>query len=164
MVDESKPAIVLRECQHQDLDDIKNIARLSAGQLASRLLIDSDRNNPVAHILVASESDRIVGFLDYWYAHGEITVINIAVHPDHRRHKIAQRLIARMFEDQQDWQQAFLEVRASNEGAQLFYKSQGFFGIGLRKNYYSDGENAIVMEKRKDPLIQELLEEDEELS
>ncbi len=41
----------------------------------------------------------------------------------------------------------FLEVRKSNLIAQKLYEKMGFTIISQRKNYYSDGENALVMAK-----------------
>lgn len=39
-----------------------------------------------------------------------------------------------------------LEVRASNVGAQAFYESLGMHSIGKRPHYYSDREDAVIME------------------
>ncbi len=44
-------------------------------------------------------------------------------------------------------QKVLLEVRESNIPAINLYKSCGFNEISVRKKYYSDGENAIVMIK-----------------
>ena len=41
----------------------------------------------------------------------------------------------------------FLEVRESNVPAIALYSGQGFNKISVRKNYYPDGENALVMVK-----------------
>jgi ribosomal-protein-alanine N-acetyltransferase len=41
----------------------------------------------------------------------------------------------------------FLEVRESNFPAINLYKSQGFTQNSIRKKYYQDGENALVMNK-----------------
>lgn len=38
-----------------------------------------------------------------------------------------------------------LEVRASNSPALALYTSLGFERVGLRKRYYSDGEDAVLM-------------------
>ena len=43
---------------------------------------------------------------------------------------------------------AFLEVRASNAAACRLYSKMGFEEVGIRKGYYSDGEDALLMEKR----------------
>lgn len=38
-----------------------------------------------------------------------------------------------------------LEVRASNEAALRLYDSLGFQRVGLRRRYYADGEDALLM-------------------
>lgn len=40
-----------------------------------------------------------------------------------------------------------LEVREANEQAIALYLKAGYKKISVRKSYYSDGENALVMEK-----------------
>ncbi len=42
---------------------------------------------------------------------------------------------------------ALLEVREGNNSAIALYLSRGFGKISVRKKYYSDGENALVMKK-----------------
>ena len=42
---------------------------------------------------------------------------------------------------------AFLEVREGNTPAKMLYSGLGYNQISIRKNYYNDGENAIVMAK-----------------
>ena len=39
----------------------------------------------------------------------------------------------------------FLEVRTANFSAQALYKKMGFIPVAIRKKYYDDGEDAIVM-------------------
>jgi len=41
----------------------------------------------------------------------------------------------------------FLEVREGNEKARRFYERHGFEPFGNRKNYYADGETAILYRK-----------------
>ncbi|MCI5825758.1 MAG: ribosomal protein S18-alanine N-acetyltransferase [Arcanobacterium sp.] len=73
-------------------------------------------------------------------------VLTVAVAPQQRRQGIAQALLTQLFE----WvrlrgaQQVFLEVRASDVGAQALYQRFGFEGIASRRHYYSD-DDALVM-------------------
>ena len=41
----------------------------------------------------------------------------------------------------------FLEVSQSNITAEKFYTSFDFFTVGIRKNYYRDGSDALLKEK-----------------
>jgi len=42
----------------------------------------------------------------------------------------------------------FLEVSQRNITAEEFYSRFEFFSVGIRKNYYRDGSNAILKEKK----------------
>ena len=42
---------------------------------------------------------------------------------------------------------AMLEVREGNIAARTLYESLGFVPEFVRKGYYSDGENAVLMKK-----------------
>ena len=43
--------------------------------------------------------------------------------------------------------ECLLEVRVSNTAARGLYEKHGFVEIGVRKKYYSNGEDALVMRK-----------------
>jgi ribosomal-protein-alanine N-acetyltransferase len=42
----------------------------------------------------------------------------------------------------------FLEVRASNLPARTLYERFGFSPLSVRKKYYADGEDAMILHKR----------------
>jgi ribosomal-protein-alanine N-acetyltransferase len=44
--------------------------------------------------------------------------------------------------------EAFLEVKASNKGAQRLYAKLGFEEVGRRRRYYSDGSDAVLMRRQ----------------
>ena len=41
-----------------------------------------------------------------------------------------------------------LEVSQNNVAAEKFYSSFDFYTVGMRKNYYKDGSNALLKEKK----------------
>jgi ribosomal-protein-alanine N-acetyltransferase len=57
------------------------------------------------------------------------------------------RLTSRLLCTRRGWvQTVMLEVRASNHGAQQLYEQLGFEEVGLRRKYYPNGEDAILMD------------------
>ena len=83
-----------------------------------------------------------------WLMVDEAHITTFAVHPDHRRRRIGERLLVRVFEMASalnaEW--LTLEVRASNLGAQKLYEKYGFRRAGVRRRYYSDNnEDALIM-------------------
>lgn len=77
----------------------------------------------------------------------EAEIITVAVSPAHRRQGIAQALMEHMLRLAADASASvYLEVRASNTPAIELYRSLGFAGTGVRKNYYtSPREDAVLM-------------------
>ena len=77
----------------------------------------------------------------------EAEIITVAVSPAHRRQGIARALMEHMLRLAEDASASvYLEVRASNTPAIELYRSLGFAGTGVRKNYYtSPREDAVLM-------------------
>jgi ribosomal-protein-alanine N-acetyltransferase len=78
---------------------------------------------------------------------GEAHITNIAVHPDERRAGVATRLLGALAGEAigrgcSAWT---LEVRATSHGAQQLYRRFGFAPAGVRKRYYENDIDAIVM-------------------
>ncbi len=87
------------------------------------------------------ESAGLVAFCICLLVADELSVLNIAVHPDWQRRGIARRLLGEALAAGRaaGAEQAFLEVRQSNAEAQALYVEQEFHVIGVRENYYPAG-------------------------
>lgn len=97
--------------------------------------------------LVARIGRNVVGYGGLMFVGDEAHVTNLAVHPDHRRHRIATRVLGELATDaiRRGCQAWTLEVRASSTGAQALYRSFDFAPAGVRARYYEGTEDAIVM-------------------
>ena len=96
-------------------------------------------------LLVATGASGVMGFVVARpVADGEFEVLNLAVAPEFRRQGVARELLAALFH--QYIGEFYLEVRESNQAAQMCYKSLGFQVVNRRPDYYeSPNEAAIVM-------------------
>jgi len=93
-------------------------------------------------------SQRVLGFIGVWLLVGEAHIVTVAVREAYRRMGIGERLLIAAVEIAlaHDQEVVTLEVRKSNEAAQLLYEKYGFSRVGLRKRYYTDnGEDAVLM-------------------
>ena len=90
----------------------------------------------------------LVGYAGGMVIDGQVQILKIGTDPAWRRRGIARQLISRVASDARDLGAitCSLEVRASNVGAQAFYESLGMHSIGKRPHYYSDREDAVIME------------------
>ncbi len=104
----------------------------------------------------ANQADlRLIGYAGGMIVDGQVQILKIGTDPAWRRRGIARQLIGRVAADARDLgaSSVSLEVRASNTGAQAFYETLGMHSIGKRPRYYSDREDAVIMEGDLDPLI-----------
>lgn len=116
----------------------------------SKKSVASELDNPLSYWLVAVEEDRVVGYVGSQSVEGESDMMNVAVHPDHRRQGIGQALVEDLVKAlrQRGNHSLTLEVRVSNEKAIGLYEKLGFSQVGLRKNYYRNPkEDALILRK-----------------
>ena len=93
-------------------------------------------------------NEFLLGFVGVWLMVGEAHIVTVAVREQYRRMGIGERLLIASVELARDAEQEVvtLEVRASNDAAQLLYEKYGFAKVGLRKRYYTDdNEDAVIM-------------------
>ena len=112
--------------------------------------IASELTSRLSHWLVAVENGEVVGYIGSQSVLGESDMMNVAVHPDHRRKGIAEMLVNALSCDlkARDNVCLTLEVRASNAPAIALYEKLGFTQVGLRKNYYRNPkEDARILRK-----------------
>lgn len=134
-------------------DHVSSVAALEAICFAdpwSENSVASELNNPLSLWLVAVEDDVIVGYVGSQTVMGETDMMNVAVHPDHRRGGIARRLINVLIQSLKAREShcLMLEVRASNEPAIALYTDLGFVEVGRRRNYYRNPkEDALILRK-----------------
>jgi ribosomal-protein-alanine N-acetyltransferase len=97
--------------------------------------------------VVAEDSGRIIGFCAMHTVLDEGHIMNVAVLPEYRGKRIAERLIKSMFGLAPEGVVNYtLEVRVSNAPAIKLYNRLGFRCFGLRPGYYADtGESAMIM-------------------
>ena len=112
--------------------------------------VASELHNPLSLWLVALEGETLVGYVGSQTVMGETDMMNVAVHPDHRRQGIALALIRALIEALQarESHSLTLEVRVSNVPAIGLYESLGFQEAGRRRNYYRNPkEDALILRK-----------------
>lgn len=116
---------------------------------------DSLRAGYTGRLLVVD--DAILGYYVAMKGVDEVHLLNITVAREHQGRGWGAHLLAHLAEGSraQGAQWLWLEVRASNAGAQRLYQREGFRRVGLRKGYYPAAqgrrEDAIVMSRPLGP-------------
>ena len=115
----------------------------------SEKALADELKNENSHFIVAF-SDDVLGYIGVQEICGEAYITNIAVFGEHRKLGIGRSLLKKAVECAKSRNCDFitLEVRESNEPAITLYKSEGFEVAGVRKNFYTDPtENVIIYTK-----------------
>ncbi|HEX2769522.1 MAG TPA: ribosomal protein S18-alanine N-acetyltransferase [Geobacteraceae bacterium] len=91
---------------------------------------------------------RIIGYICPRLILDEGQILNVAVLRAFRGQSIGRILLERVLADcrERGGSTVSLEVRPSNHAAIALYQGLGFVATGIRRNYYENGEDAILME------------------
>lgn len=131
-----------------DLDQVLAVERLCHPTPWSERMFQSELDNPLSRIDLFWQDCRLAGFLCAWRVCRELNILNVATAPHMRRRGVARALLAQVLDRnlRAGLDRVLLEVRVSNVAAINLYRTFGFREIDRRLRYYSDGEDALVME------------------
>ena len=96
---------------------------------------------------VAKFNEQIVGFAGILTIIDEVNIMNIVIRKNNRNLGIVSLLLEKIidFSKQQNANLITLEVNENNLPAISLYKKYNFKQVGLRKKYYNNTDNAILM-------------------
>ena len=96
---------------------------------------------------MAKQNNEIVGFAGIINIIDEINIMNIVVRKDKRGLKIGSRLLEEIFKiaKQLKAKTITLEVNEKNLPEIKLYQKYGFKQIGLRKKYYNNVNDALLL-------------------
>ena len=133
-----------------DLDEVLDIERRSFPEPWSRGMFLHELKLPLSRSIVARADDPphdLLGYICWWLVGDEIQILNVAVHPERRRHGIGRALVELVFAEveAQHVSTITLEVRRESTAAIALYRSFGFTESGMRRHYYGRGADAVLM-------------------
>jgi ribosomal-protein-alanine N-acetyltransferase len=140
---------MIRDMTAQDLDAVEALEKelFKSGAWTRDNFRCELEDNPFAHLIVYEINGEVKGFADYWITYEISQLADIGVAGDVQNRGIGREMLEWMLRkaDQEGCENMSLEVRVSNEPAIHLYEKFGFIRAGIRKNYYTDGEDAILM-------------------
>lgn len=151
VTDKNKQAIEISPLTIADLEQVMEIEPVAFGSHHwTKQSFMNELLNPSGYYYAAreAESERVLGYSGFWLIGEEAHITTLAVHPDHRRLYVGERLLINDIIQARkvgaDW--VTLEVRISNDSAQRLYGKYSFRSLGVRRNYYQDNdEDAMVL-------------------
>ena len=103
------------------------------------------------YLVAVDETGKALGMCGLLIGPFEAEVMNVAVHPDHRGHGIAMKLMQALLKEgeKRGVKEFTLEVRTGNASAIHVYETCGFVGEGIRPKFYTKPvEDALIMWRR----------------
>lgn len=112
-----------------------------------QMFVDELSQPETRRYLIAETPDGIVGYAGVMCIEPIADVQTIAVIPEYEGKGIGTALLTELINESRRRGAAdvLLEVRADNPRAQQLYRRFGFEQIHVRRNYYRDGVDALIM-------------------
>ena len=143
------------QIRRADIFDTKEISAIENAAFAypwtEGMLYESLNDKKVFSLAAEDDDGRLCAYcMTLLLPPYEGCVLSIATHPDFRRKGLAREMLTETFAEAEKLgiKELTLEVRVGNTAAISLYESLGFKNEGIRKNYYEDGEDAVIMWRR----------------
>lgn len=140
--------MTIRPMTEADLDQVMELENAIFPKPWRRSFFVSDINRPQGLSIVAEDEGVILGYAVAW-GEEETHLANLAVSEYERGKGVGGKLLDEViaFAQRHHAQSLYLEVRVSNTIARKFYAERGFVPTYIRKGYYENGEDAVIMER-----------------
>lgn len=141
--------VTIRPMTEADLDAVLAIERDCFPRPWSREHFRAEVASSRAAAVVALREGQVAGYLCLTVLIDEAEILDVAVMPTRQRSGIGAALLGWACREAALRGAAVLrlEVRATSAPALTLYERFGFVRTGLRKGYYEQGVNAVLMEK-----------------
>ena len=140
--------MIIKNLSKEDFDKIVQLQSQCFPDGWSKQMLESGIASGNMQGLVAINGDILLGFITYSVNSDFAEILDILVCPAHRKTGVATTLFNKFLTLIKGvTKKVSLEVRSSNEQAKNFYNKMGFKELYVRKKYYQDGENALIMER-----------------
>ena len=146
-------ALVFERMVAADLPEVMELERLAFSKPWTPGLFLHELKLSFSRVYLARSGNgtrRLLGYVCRWVVGDEVHILNLAVHPDSRRAGTGRALVQHVLDDAaaHGAVSVSLEVGRSNAAAAALYRAMGFAETGLRRNYYGEGQDAVIMERR----------------
>jgi ribosomal-protein-alanine N-acetyltransferase len=140
--------VVIRPLRRRDLRSVLRIEQQVYPRPWTAAVFRSELSHgPDRCYLAATVGTRLVGYAGEFLVLEDAHVTNVAVDPRWQRHGIGSRLLLALTRVAvaRGAKHLTLEVRASNTAAQAVYRRFGMAPVGVRRKYYENVDDALVM-------------------
>ena len=130
-----------------DLDKISGILTTDFDDFWNKNILKTELENSFSKYIVAKIDTEIVGFAGVIDTIDQLEITNIVVRKSYREQGIGNKLLGELINiaKKNNKNEMILEVNNKNFAAIKLYEKNGFKNIGIRKKYYHNIDDAIIM-------------------
>ena len=103
------------------------------------------KNSMTDSLWIFEFKKKIIGFLIEQRCLNEISILNVAVDKKYQNNGFGKKIVSQYLNILPNNSVVFLEVNINNFIARKIYASLNFERVDARKNYYNNGEDAVIM-------------------
>ena len=145
------PEIQIERMQREDLQQVMTIEKEAFPDPWHKSFFKRQLKKRKKHsyLYVAKLQNKVIGYIVFYVFSGEGHIHNIAVDTAYRRRGIGKYLLESALEimKKNGVDEVYLEVSVRNTAALELYRKYQFQVFGVRKRYYSNGDDAYVLRK-----------------
>lgn len=138
--------VIIRPISVSDVSRIIDLEMTYLGETIGSDMLISENTNPTIKFLAIEKNNLLLGYIGCYHILDECEVLNFVIDGAFQRKGYGQMLFNELLR-QVEPKRVILDVRVNNQKGINFYIKNGFKQISVRKNYYLDGTDALVMEK-----------------
>lgn len=133
----------------EDLKLLKDNLTTDFDDFWSYEILQNELNNPNSEYFIAKQDNEILGFAGIWKSIDDVHITDIVVKKIYRKKHIGSALLQKLIDTakEQNFKSITLEVNENNLPAINLYSKFLFKKLGIRKKYYKNKDNAIIMTK-----------------
>ena len=139
---------MIRRINYDDVSKIVELENNTLGTTLGEKMLEMAVRSPMAYYYAYLENNNLLGYISTMFDGDVIEILNFCVDKNYQHNGIGTKLISYVLSylNTKGAKSSILEVRESNKNAISLYEKIGYKQISIRKNYYSNGENAKVLE------------------
>lgn len=140
---------MIRKLEIKDIDTIVKLEEDIFGESLGYEMLSEEIDNPLIWFRVIEVEDNVIGYIGGYFFMEDGEILNFLIDEKYQHRGYGSKLFNYIMDEAYSIgvKRITLEVRRSNLKGINFYKKHNFKEISVRKHYYKNGEDAIVMMK-----------------
>jgi len=134
--------------RHEDISSVIMVEQAAYQTHWSRQDYARELEQPnLAQNYLLTMTNEIIGVGGFWALADEAHITTVSIHPRWQRQQFGAWMLFHLLSQayKRSLRVATLEIRQSNHRAMKLYQRYRFETVGKRRNYYPDGEDALIL-------------------